>query len=84
MGQWIYPDYIRKTQRRLYVSTAGWSGHEELIQALRESRSSFWLLNWISSNRGGHHVFDMSSARHWHRELTKEARHLKAWMEDDE
>jgi hypothetical protein len=48
----------RETRRRYYLSTGGWSGNEELIDALKTSNCFFWSLRWLSSRRGGHYVFE--------------------------
>lgn len=42
---------------KLYVSTGGWSGNEETINAIV---SNFWLnisLGYYQWNRGGHYIF---------------------------
>jgi hypothetical protein len=56
---WLYPERWTYDGKWLYVSTGGWSGHEELLGALRDN-TLCWLLCWYSSTRGGHHVFDLS------------------------
>jgi len=47
---------FRKSQRRYYVSTGGWSGNEEIIAAMRKN-FILWSQCWISVRRGGHYVF---------------------------
>ena len=37
-------------------ATGGWSGNEDIIQALSENHL-FWMINWYSSKRGGEYVF---------------------------
>ena len=41
--------------------TGGWSGNEDLIQAMRRN-TLFWTLCWQSSNRGGRHLFKLPKA----------------------
>lgn len=62
-GLWWMPDWgWRQTQRRYYISTGGWSGNEDLITALEENRSLFWVICWVSSRRGGHYEFEVPRA----------------------
>ena len=43
---------------RFHISTAGWSGNEDIIRAM-QSNSMMWQLNWIQSRRGGHYIFEL-------------------------
>ena len=58
---WTYKSYIFNEEYRWTLSTAGWSGNEDIIEALRKNRM-VWLLTWESSRRGGHYIFDLSRA----------------------
>lgn len=40
------------------ISTGGWSGNEEIIDAMRDN-FLLWSLNWINHRRGGHFVFEV-------------------------
>lgn len=61
---WKYGEdgYFRLTRkgahRWLYLSTAGWSGNEEIITAL--NKSFFWLAFWVKEERGGHFKFHLN------------------------
>jgi hypothetical protein len=51
---WIYKDYINLNGSVLEISTGGWSGHEELINAI----PAMWkYFHFWSNRRGGHYVF---------------------------
>ena len=43
---------------RFHVSTAGWSGNETLIRAMKEN-NMLWHLVWVQSRRGGHYIFEI-------------------------
>lgn len=56
---WRYADsgfWYYDSDGYLNMATAGWSGNEELIGALKKNHV-FWGLCWESSHRGGRHVF---------------------------
>lgn len=38
------------------ISTGGWSGNEELIEAMI-GNWLFWNLCWVETRRGGHYIF---------------------------
>lgn len=43
---------------RYYISTAGWSGNETIINSMQRNEM-MWYLNWMQSKRGGHYVFEL-------------------------
>jgi hypothetical protein len=56
---WCYPDYVwvDGEDTKVYTfRTAGWSGNESLIHAMREN-VLFWSFCWEESKRGGIHTF---------------------------
>ena len=55
---WHWPHHVRLSGNVLELHTGGWSGNEDVIEALSESM--FWLVCWMESKRGGHHRFDLS------------------------
>jgi len=70
---WYYPDRVKiyrgkdycmgRTIKKLYLSTGGWSGNEDIIGALHKNYV-FWACCWLRSQRGGHYWFDLSKLTH--------------------
>jgi hypothetical protein len=55
---WWKPSFGWHWRRgKLYLSTGGWSGNEDIINAL--SKNFFWTFFWKKSRRGGHYIFDI-------------------------
>lgn len=50
------------TDRVFSISTGGWSGNEEIIEAMKKNRFA-WYFSWWSSMRGGHFVFKLHSEK---------------------
>lgn len=46
-----------RTVHRYSVSTAGWSGNEDVIQAMQKN-CMLWQEVWAQSRRGGHYIFE--------------------------
>lgn len=67
---WRWPSYFRLTARRAYVSTGGWSGHEDMLNAL-ERNHMFWTLHYLQHRRGGHFIFDLRTSNRSRRERWK-------------
>lgn len=65
-GRWIesensydkFTDEVLKNNLRYQLSTGGWSGNEDIIDAMHKNKSMLWTLTWVQSRRGGHYIFD--------------------------
>jgi len=55
---WNYADcgYWKQEGEVYYLSTGGWSGNEDIIEAL-ENNYIWWMMYWCQSRRGGHYIF---------------------------
>lgn len=54
---WEFADWGWRRDGEVYfISTGGWSGNEDIIQAMKENMI-FWMMYWANSRRGGHYVF---------------------------
>lgn len=51
-----------KLVRKLDISTGGWSGNEDIIEAM-QNNSMMWMHTWWSSRRGGHYVFKIREVK---------------------
>ena len=51
-------EYDPADKYRYYVSTAGWSGNEDIIRAMQKN-SILWSVAWVQSRRGGHYIFEV-------------------------
>jgi len=62
LDEWYHGDYGWKIQRKykgerkVFVSTLGWSGNEDMMDALHDN-TFFWMLHYFSHQTGGHYVF---------------------------
>jgi hypothetical protein len=61
-GIWHWEDYFKRGVDIVITHTGGWSGNEDIISAMEDNKV-FWCMCWQSSERGGKHVFDISSLR---------------------
>jgi len=52
----IKDDVFSRGIKMYALSTGGWSGNEDIIDAMRKNRN-FWMYNWYSSRVGGHYEF---------------------------
>lgn len=56
--RWQYAEsgYWTEQSGEYHLSTAGWSGNEDIIAAMQDNRA-WWMMYWQSTTRGGHYVF---------------------------
>jgi hypothetical protein len=50
-------------ERKVHVSTWGWSGNEELIAAM-QGNMMFWVLHYYAHQVGGHYTFRFTEEMH--------------------
>ena len=49
---------FRLKNLKLELHTGGWSGNEEIIDAIQR-HPTFWMYFWQKTERGGHYYFDL-------------------------
>ncbi len=64
---WYYPDWGWHEENeddrvRYLIDTGGWSGNEDVIDAMC-SNLMFWAFCWVQSRRGGHYIFEVKHGR---------------------
>jgi hypothetical protein len=64
---WIWDGYfdyrgIIDGEHCYRIHTGGWSGHEDIIEALK-GNLMFWMLAWEESRRGGHYQFKIPATK---------------------
>lgn len=53
---WNWPEMASMEGGMLRLATGGWSGNEDIVEAMR-GNWRFWVMCWQSSHRGGLHWF---------------------------
>ena len=63
---WWAADWGWKQKGDIYhISTAGWSGNEQIIEEAMMANRVLWAFTWEESRRGGHYKFTVKRlARH--------------------
>lgn len=55
--EWAFEGWGWKREGEIYyISTGGWSGNEDLIEAMVKN-TMFWIMYWQETRRGGHYIF---------------------------
>ena len=58
---WPEDDYWTQEGNTYHISTAGWSGNEDILEAMSQNFAC-WALTWQSHRRGGHYIFEIPVA----------------------
>lgn len=57
---WEWPNYFVRDGNQIDISTCGWSGNEDIINAMENNVN--WIMTWFQSRRGGHYIFKIPEA----------------------
>ena len=55
---WYWPEMFDVNGNTVSASTGGWSGNEDIINAM-ERNELMWVISWKCSQRGGHYEFEI-------------------------
>ena len=58
-GQFKYNEWDEESRYLYRISTAGWSGNEDIIRAMQK-HNILWGDAWLESRRGGHYIFELN------------------------
>ena len=53
--------YFVLNGKNLELHTGGWSGNEDIIDALKQT--VFWSAFWMKTERGGHYYFELKELK---------------------
>lgn len=68
LDNWYHGDYgwriqrVYRGERKVFISTCGWSGNEDMIEAMQKNYI-FWAVSYFSHQRGGHYVFKVKQIK---------------------
>jgi len=54
-------EYFALNGKNLELHTGGWSGNEDIIDALKQT--DFWTAYWMKTERGGHYYFELKKLK---------------------
>lgn len=63
-GSGVHIQRKYRGERKVMVSTWGWSGNESMIAAMQENEHFFWPLHYFAHQTGGHYTFRFTNEMH--------------------
>jgi len=62
LGLWTFDGWATKRGGNYRFATGGWSGNEDIIEAM-QANMGCWMSTWRSSHRGGLYKFQIPKKR---------------------